>query len=137
MATASTCLICVRSKNVSKCRDCTFVSCTKCIINWFNTSRGFKCPQCKKLKTYNIDYTQFPEFVTQEEVYEDVIDDDEDDTGWEEPPTLMAIANALHHHDRGHDHDHIPPHIHHNILAHILAPLHLTEQHIRNFACCN
>ena len=55
--TIDRCLICLKTNNIIKCNDCTFLSCEQCIIKWYETS-NFACPQCKKSNTYTIDYSK-------------------------------------------------------------------------------
>jgi hypothetical protein len=52
------CNICLKNLNILKCDKCTFLSCSDCIVKWYNSQDENKCPQCKKINTFNIDYTK-------------------------------------------------------------------------------
>jgi hypothetical protein len=52
------CNICLKIKRTLKCSDCEFKSCEPCIIKWYENSDDCPCPMCKKLKTYDIDYSK-------------------------------------------------------------------------------
>ena len=52
------CDVCFGLKTTIKCTDCTFNTCMKCIEKWFTSCGNFLCPQCKKERTYLIDYSK-------------------------------------------------------------------------------
>jgi hypothetical protein len=60
-----------------KCNECTFECCNKCILTWAERSR--ECPQCRKYRTFDIDYPnsetesvgsemEVPWWITQQEI---------------------------------------------------------------------
>ena len=86
------CLICLKPiKKLIKCsgnnNTCKWISCKSCIIKWFNTSKQFACPVCKELKTFELDYSQFPDFEAEEYYTED------EDVPWDDPPSLISIMS--------------------------------------------
>lgn len=55
----SKCNICLKNtEGIYKCNSCTFFSCERCIIEWFNSQTDNICPQCKRINTYGINYEQ-------------------------------------------------------------------------------
>lgn len=52
------CDVCLKKSDVLKCNECTFLSCGGCMIKWYNSQDENKCPQCKKINTFSIDYTK-------------------------------------------------------------------------------
>ena len=57
------CNICLKSNENLKCSTCTFEACNKCICGWYKLTLEkevpYNCPQCKNIKTFDIDYTKF------------------------------------------------------------------------------
>ena len=71
MDSKSLCNICLRKGDNIKCNECTFLSCEECITEWYKTfGCKFKCPQCKQVKTFNIDFDKFDE--EENEEYDDM-----------------------------------------------------------------
>jgi len=74
MDSTQKCNICLKSEEIIKCNTCTFVSCEKCILRWFENTLC-RCPQCKNTKTYpGIDYS---EWLDVEDEEEDIIHTDQ------------------------------------------------------------
>ena len=47
-------LNCTKKKNGTG--GCSWVSCHGCLKSWFNTQKNYACPQCKVIKTFDIEY---------------------------------------------------------------------------------
>jgi len=76
------CQICLKSDpKLIKCsgnkNNCQWLTCEVCIVQWFKTSKRFACPTCKEVRTFEINYSQFPNY-EQEEVQEIVPEFDDD-----------------------------------------------------------
>lgn len=52
------CNVCLKQLDTLKCKKCTFLSCSECIIKWYNSQDENKCPQCKKIDTFDINYEE-------------------------------------------------------------------------------
>jgi hypothetical protein len=56
------CNTCLKENEVIKCSHCTYNSCENCTIQWYNhlitvgSSAKYSCPQCKAIRSYEIDY---------------------------------------------------------------------------------
>ncbi len=51
------CEICYNTEETLKCNSCNFKACKKCISEWLNNKSHGSCPQCRKIKTFDIEYT--------------------------------------------------------------------------------
>lgn len=50
----SQCVLCVLEfDTLLKCKECSFECCGECIKDWY-TKRSYGCPQCRRLKTFDI-----------------------------------------------------------------------------------
>ncbi len=52
------CNVCLKQLDTLKCKKCTFLSCSECIIKWYNSQDENKCPQCKSTNTFDINYNE-------------------------------------------------------------------------------
>jgi hypothetical protein len=81
------CNICLKDMVVLKCSECTFLSCNDCIVEWYNSQKydrnnPFKCPQCKKSETFDINY-------------DDLEENEEEDSDYEDMPLLVPFENLI------------------------------------------
>jgi len=79
------CNICVKHLDLIKCNKCTFLSCEECIVKWYDIPGSkYKCPQCKQVRTYDIEY----DYKSEESDGEDDNETDDD------MPELISVEGS-------------------------------------------